>query len=170
MPLKHGRLPNFEFIAGDTLQVDNCPSLFRSLNLLSGNGQSRSLCYSDRPSLSCLNSLPTEKSFALRQICAMHSRGLNGFKYAICANLKAKRMQCTKVCCRQGKVAAESEIFNRYYRNNMNLCSRFSCECWQDADFVTPVTDWRRRVFLETYGCLQQRPLQLIPGYTDFNT
>lgn len=100
----------------------------------------------------------------------MQIRGFNRFEYAVCANLKAYRMQCTKVRSRQGNVTAESEVFNRYDRNNLNSCSEFYCECWQDADFVTPVTDWRRRVFLETYGCLQQRPLQLIPGYTDFNT
>ena len=52
----------------------------------------------------------------------------------------------------------------------MTSCSKIHCECRQDADFVTPVTNWRCRFFLETYGCLTQRPLNRNPGQTNFHT
>ena len=52
----------------------------------------------------------------------------------------------------------------------MTSCYKILCENGQDADFVTPVTDWRRRFFLETFGCLKQRPFNRNPGQTNFHT
>ena len=57
-------------------------------------------------------------------------------------------------------LTAVATACNRYDRNKLTSRRKTPCESLQNADFVTPVTDWRSRFFLETYRCLQQRPVQ----------
>ncbi len=122
-------------------------------------------------SVAVLSELAANKEILCFQANRRHAvTELGEFEYVIYANPNAERMQCTKVRSWYREGNPDTASFDRYNWNNMNSCSKYFCESWQDADFVTPVTDWRRRVFLETCGCLRQRPLQLIPVDTDFIT